>query len=213
MLKKTTIKHYPELTAIHRKNYSFPTRFLYEKGVLNGDILDFGCGHGKDVETLSKLNYQIDKYDAFYHPNFPLKSYDVIFCHYVLNVIDRVEQTKVLAEVSFLLKPGGKAYYTVRRDLVNEGIRWHAIYKKPTYQCNVTLPYESIKKTKHCEIYCYEKPKSTGFILETIFAQVVIYDGNLLFQSLRNNKVKYLKAVEIIKEVLEHRCEINELEI
>ena len=42
---------------------------------------------------------------------------------------------------------------TVRRDLKEEGFRWHAIHKQYTYQCNVVLPYKSLVKNKGFEIY------------------------------------------------------------
>jgi diadenosine tetraphosphate (Ap4A) HIT family hydrolase len=57
--------------------------------------------------------------------------------------------------VSNLLKPGGKAYYAVRRDIKKEGFREHYIHKKPTYQCIVQLPFKSIHLDDYCEIYEY----------------------------------------------------------
>jgi diadenosine tetraphosphate (Ap4A) HIT family hydrolase len=53
------------------------------------------------------------------------------------------------------LKPGGKAYYAVRRDLKKEGFREHYIHKKPTYQCISKLPFKSIYLDESCELYEY----------------------------------------------------------
>ncbi len=50
------------------------------------------------------------------------------------------EQSDVIMEISALLKPNGKAYFAVRRDITYEGFRTHKIHQKPTYQCNVKLP-------------------------------------------------------------------------
>ena len=58
--------------------------------------------------------------------------------------------------VSHLLKPDGKAYFAVRRDIQYEGFRIHKIHKKETYQCNIKLNYESIYKNENCEIYEYQ---------------------------------------------------------
>jgi diadenosine tetraphosphate (Ap4A) HIT family hydrolase len=65
------------------------------------------------------------------------------------------EQASVLMEVSHLLKPGGSAYFAVRRDITYEGFRTHKIHQKPTFQCLVKLPYTSILKNDSCEIYKY----------------------------------------------------------
>jgi diadenosine tetraphosphate (Ap4A) HIT family hydrolase len=65
------------------------------------------------------------------------------------------EQSNLLMEVSHLLKPDGKAYYAVRRDVKKEGFRQHYVHKKPTYQCNVELPFHSIKVDQYREIYEY----------------------------------------------------------
>jgi ATP adenylyltransferase len=66
-------------------------------------------------------------------------------------------------EVTSLLKPTGKAYFAVRRDIVYEGFITHKIHQKQTYQCKVILPYSSIFKNDSCEIYEYipfnQKPK------------------------------------------------------
>ncbi|MBB3695939.1 class I SAM-dependent methyltransferase [Flammeovirga yaeyamensis] len=202
MLENTTVKHYPELTAIHRKSISFPSRFLLEKGFLIGDVLDFGAGHGKDTQELNDKGLKVDQYDPHFSPVFPIKKYETIICHYVLNVLEKTDQSKVLAEVSMLLKQGGKAYFTVRRDLVKEGIRIHAIYKKPTYQCNVILPFPSLMKTKHCEIYEYTKPSDPWLITETISVAAVWENNKVQYKKKESVNARTGKAIELLKEVL-----------
>ncbi|GAB2617366.1 HIT domain-containing protein [Belliella aquatica] len=146
---------YSHLTAKERDRISFPARILLEKGMLKGDILDFGCGFGKDVEILNEKGLSVTGYDKHYFPEFPKKQFDTVICFYVLNVLLPEEQAKVLMEVSSLLKPNGKAYFAVRRDLVYVGYRTHKIHQKPTFQCNVILPYPSCFKNDNCEIYEY----------------------------------------------------------
>lgn len=143
------------LTAKERESLSFPAKLLLNKKLLQGDVLDFGCGFGKDVELLKAKGIVIVGYDKHYFPKYPTTKFDTIICFYVLNVLMQEEQANVLMEVSRLLKPIGKAYFAVRRDLQNEGFRTHKIHLKKTYQCNVKLGFKSIFKNENCEIYEY----------------------------------------------------------
>lgn len=147
---------YSHLTAIERTSLSFPARILKERNKLKGKILDFGCGVGKDVEILKDQKFDIVGYDPHYFTEFPEEKFDTIICFYVLNVLLPEEQAEVLMNVSHLLKPDGKAYFAVRRDIQYEGFRIHKIHKKETYQCNIKLNYESIYKNENCEIYEYQ---------------------------------------------------------
>ncbi|WP_375495845.1 bifunctional class I SAM-dependent methyltransferase/HIT family protein [uncultured Nostoc sp.] len=146
---------FSHLTAIERSYLSFPAQFLLNQNLLQGKILDFGCGFGNDVKILRQKGYDIIGYDPYYFPEYPDNKFDTIICFYVLNVLFTEEQTNVLMEVSYLLKPGGKAYYAVRRDLKKEGFREHYVHKKPTYQCIVKLPFPSLCLDEHREIYEY----------------------------------------------------------
>lgn len=146
---------YSHLTAKERDSISFPARYLLKNNLLKGKVLDFGCGFGSDVNTLKENGIDITGYDKFYFPDFPNEKYDTIICLYVLNVLEIEDQTKVLMQVSSLLKPGGIAYFAVRRDVKFEGFRTHKIHKKQTYQCNVVLPYKSILLNEYSEIYEY----------------------------------------------------------
>ncbi len=134
---------------------SFPAKILLAKKLLQGKILDFGCGLGNDVKLLHRKGFNIIGYDPHYSPQYPSEKFDTIICFYVLNVLFSEEQTNVLMDVAHLLKPGGKAYYAVRRDIKREGFREHYIHKKPTYQCIVKLPFKSIHLDDYCEIYEY----------------------------------------------------------
>jgi diadenosine tetraphosphate (Ap4A) HIT family hydrolase len=146
---------FSHLTAIERVYLSAPAQFLLDKKLLQGKILDFGCGFGNDVKLLRQKGFDITGYDPYYFPQYPQGKFDTIICFYVLNVLFPQEQANVLMEVSHLLKLGGKAYYAVRRDIKREGFREHYIHKKPTYQCIVKLPFPSIYLDEYCEIYEY----------------------------------------------------------
>jgi diadenosine tetraphosphate (Ap4A) HIT family hydrolase len=144
------------LTAKERDNLSFPAKILLNKNLLVGDVLDFGCGFGKDVELLRTKGFNISGYDPHYSPEYPTKQFDTIICFYVLNVLLPEEQATALMELSQLVKPTGKVYIAVRRDLQFEGFRTHKIHQKKTYQCNVILNSKSFFKNDFCEIYEYQ---------------------------------------------------------
>lgn len=144
------------LTAKERDNLSFPARVLLERKLLIGKVLDFGCGFGNDVKVLSSKGLEISGYDKHYYPNYPAEKFDTIICFYVLNVLLPEEQSTVLMELSRLIKPTGKVYIAVRRDIKYEGFRTHKIHQKKTYQCNVILHSKSVYRNENCEIYEYQ---------------------------------------------------------
>lgn len=147
---------YSHLTAIEREYLSFPAKYLLRNKLLKGEILDFGCGWGNDVKLLTEKGFNIQGYDPYYFPEYPQKKFDTIYCFYVLNVLFPDSQQQVIMSISQLLKPNGKAYFAVRRDLKKEGFRQHYIHEKPTYQCLVKLPFKSIHLDESCEIYEYQ---------------------------------------------------------
>ena len=51
--------------------------------------------------------------------------------------------------VSNLLKPNGKAYFAVRRDIQHEGFRIHKVHKKETYQCLIIIKYKKYFLNKY----------------------------------------------------------------
>lgn len=173
---------YSHLTAIERTSISFPARILKERKLLKGKILDFGCGVGKDVEVLKDQDFDIVGYDPHYFPDFPEEKYDTIICFYVLNVLMPESQAEVLMNISHLLKPEGKAYFAVRRDIQYEGFRVHKIHKKETYQCKIKLNYKSVFENENCEIYEYQhytklnigKAEVSPFFTGDIPAEIIV---------------------------------------
>ncbi len=144
------------LTAKERDTLSFPAKILFNQNLLIRDVLDFGCGFGNDVKLLKAKGINIEGFDKYHFPEYPIKKFDTIICFYVLNVLLPEEQAIVLMELSQLIKPTGKVYFAVRRDLQFEGFRMHKIHQKQTYQCTVKLPYQSFFKNENCEIYEYQ---------------------------------------------------------
>lgn len=157
------------LTAKERDKASYPTRWLLRNGFIKGEILDYGCGFGADVAYLSKKGFDTVGYDPHYSPEYPDSVFDTIICNYVLNVLFPEEQSEVLMTISELLKPQGRAYFAVRRDLKYPGFRTHKIHKVKTYQCRVNLPYKSVLKNDFCEIYEYQHFTTLDNGLDGIF--------------------------------------------
>lgn len=140
------------LTAIKGKSMSAPARFLMDQGLIQGRALDFGCGYGFDTDQLRQRGFDIIGYDNYYRQDEPEGRFETIMCIYLLNVLDPLMQTRLLMRVSELLKPGGKAYFAVRRDLVGD----KAFHGDFHYQCNVRLPFISLYSTDEYEIYLYQ---------------------------------------------------------
>jgi len=143
------------LTVKERTQPSFPLRHLIAAELIRGRVLDFGSGLGEDVAFLRQNGFDVTGYDPYYAPDPPQGRFDTILCLYVLNVLLSEEQAHVLMAVSELLAPTGHAYFAVRRDIQQNGFRTHVKHGVRVYQCNVALPYRSILRTAHCEIYEY----------------------------------------------------------
>jgi ATP adenylyltransferase len=146
---------YSHLTAKERSTPSLPVRMLFERKLIQGKVLDFGCGFGKDIDFLTNKGFDVKGYDPHYFPDYPTERFDTIICFYVLNVLFPEEQNQVLMQISSLVKPSGKAYFAVRRDIQRDGYRTHLLHGKPTYQCFVKLPYKSIFLNENTEFYEY----------------------------------------------------------
>lgn len=144
------------LTAKPRDTPSLPVRILHERRLIQGTVLDYGCGFGRDVQFLQTKGFDAHGYDPHYFPDLPAKQFDTIVCFYVLNVLFPDEQVEVLMNISRLLKPTGRAYFAVRRDIQRDGFRTHQLHGKPVYQCSVTLPFISIFRNENTEFYEYQ---------------------------------------------------------
>lgn len=141
------------LTAIPRKGPSKPVRVLKNADLIQGRVLDYGCGRGKDAEFLSEWGHEVEKYDPHYCPTIPYGQYQTIICNYVLNVISEEEAGEVLRKIRDLLTPTGTAYITVRRDIKEDYVS-----SRKTLQRVVTLNLPVVHETSrgHC-IYMMKK--------------------------------------------------------
>jgi hypothetical protein len=140
-------------TAIYRYfDFTAPTKFLlknkYIKRNYDGCLLDFGCGKSFDADLLDGF-----KYDPYYEPSSCIRmTYDYILCSYVLNVLLKKDESKILKQIKLLLNKNGIAYITVRRNIKKEGYT-----SKGTYQRNVILNLPIIKENRDYCIYKLSK--------------------------------------------------------
>tara|TARA_Y100000287_G_scaffold185814_2_gene190182 strand:- start:5395 stop:5835 length:441 start_codon:yes stop_codon:yes gene_type:complete len=136
-------------TAMSRRGPSAPLKFLESKNLLHGNVLDYGCGKGADYKYLASRGYSSEGFDPYWEPkDLSGARFETILCTYVLNVIDKSDESDVLNKIKKLLKPGGKAYISVRRDIKKDG---------PTsrgFQRKVFLDLETIKSSSSYCIYC-----------------------------------------------------------
>lgn len=143
-------------TAKKREKPSLPLRILIAKNLITGKVLDFGCGHGTDVEFLLTKHIDAYGYDPYFFPNYPEKKFDTIICFYVLNILLPEEQAHVIMSISELLRYGGRAYFAVRRDIKKNDFIFNSKYNVKTYRCSVTLPFKSIFRNENTEIYEFQ---------------------------------------------------------
>jgi len=135
-------------TAMGRKGMSAPASWLKKQDLLKGRILDYGSGRGFDADAIGA-----DRYDPYWHPVKPKGKFDTIMCNYVLNVVDEQTQAEIIRDIRSLLKKGGSAYISVRRDMKGkeaDTVNWNV-------QRWVELDFPSIRKTSGYEMYRIEK--------------------------------------------------------
>ena len=132
------------LTAIKRSKPGRPMTWLHKEGHLRGRMLDYGCGHGTDAD-----HFGLEKYDPGESHFFPLPAgkFDTIVSQYVINVIGPEEGLVVLQKIQRLLKPGGRAFIVVRRDLDKPGFR--SCQGEFTYQWNPRAFMQEVLGVEH----------------------------------------------------------------
>lgn len=74
-----------------------PAAQAHDLGVLQGELLDYGCGRGDDVTALARAGYGIRGWDPHYRPGPAPAPADTVLLTYVLNAIeDASERTQTL---------------------------------------------------------------------------------------------------------------------
>ena len=81
-------------TAIHRGDFSRPTKCALRDGLIDSSVsvFDYGCGHGRDVELLRESGITSNGWDPAFFPEHPLRSSEVVNLGYVINVIESSDE-------------------------------------------------------------------------------------------------------------------------
>lgn len=159
----------PELTAIHRKNISYPLKQIIDSLNYAEPILDYGCGHGFDVMYLLEEGYLIDGYDKYIASSvnkITFNKYKFIYSFYVLNVIpDISERVDVLEDIKKLSDKDTIIYIAVRS--YNEFIKNYKSYANYVdYGDGIVTKKKTFQKYyKEEEIIEFLKDNFKGFFI------------------------------------------------
>jgi len=75
---------------LRRIEFSRPVRAGVKDGLVTQDttVLDYGCGHGSDLDLLQAQGIDSSGWDPAFRPDEPLRETDVVNLGYVINVIE-----------------------------------------------------------------------------------------------------------------------------
>lgn len=129
-----------ESSYLSTRNKRKPSKALMDMinaGVINGSVLDYGCGKGVDMDylTIFKPDTIVSGYDPVYFPILTNKKYDTIFCNNVINYIkDSKEIYLFLLKARKLLNNNGKLILIARsiaevKGNVNRNDNWKYLDK------------------------------------------------------------------------------------
>ncbi len=88
-------------TAMHRTDLSRPLTLALAGGLVGpgGDVFDYGCGRGTDVQVLRQMGASADGWDPYFAPDAPKRRAAVVNLGFVVNVIEQpAERAYVLRE-------------------------------------------------------------------------------------------------------------------
>jgi 2-polyprenyl-3-methyl-5-hydroxy-6-metoxy-1,4-benzoquinol methylase len=135
--------------AIKRKNPSKASLLYNKLNLINGRVLDYGCGYGLDA----KVN-KWESYDPYYNDIKLDGLYDTIVCTNVLSAVSSKIRSGIIENIRELLKDDGIAYFAMPRNLPIKG-KLSGYARRP--QNYVILTLESIYKDNKIEIYKFLK--------------------------------------------------------
>lgn len=86
-------------TALRRSEASRPIRLAQAHGILRqtDSVFDYGCGHGGDVNHLTRNGFACTGWDPAYRPNAPKTDADVVNLGFVINVIEDPDERAAVA--------------------------------------------------------------------------------------------------------------------
>ena len=139
--------------AIRRETVSKTARFLDERRLLRGRVLDYGCGFGFDAD-----HFGWEAFDPHYRQRLPAGRFDTIVCNHVANMLTRGSRRELFRAIQALLAPHGKAYVSVSRKIPRAG----KIALRKRIQNYVVLTLPSVFRDDELEIYRLEAGGTFG---------------------------------------------------
>ena len=133
--------------AIRRETVSQTARFLDERRLLRGRVLDYGCGFGFDAD-----HFGWEAYDPHYRQKPPEGLFDTVVCNHVANMLTRDSRQELFRTLQALLAPQGKAYVSVSRKIPKAG----KVALRKRIQNYVVLTLPSLFRDGELEIYRLE---------------------------------------------------------
>jgi hypothetical protein len=133
--------------AIRRETVSKTARFLDERRLLRGRVLDYGCGFGFDADQ-----FGWEAYDPHYRQKLPEGLFDTVVCNHVANMLTRDSRQELFRALQGLRAPQGKAYVSVSRKLPKAG----KVALRKRIQNYVVLTLPSLFRDDELEIYRLE---------------------------------------------------------
>ena len=101
-------------TSMARTDISGPVRLYDKLRLLNGEVLDYGCGRDP---------HKYNRFDPYYYANYTLllRQWNTVMCNFVLNILPLEHNRFELLRTLFtLIKPGGTILIAVRDDVPQE---------------------------------------------------------------------------------------------
>ena len=134
-------------TAMRRKKASRPLRAALKLNAIQGKVLDYGCGRGKDIEELQALGFKVAGYDPHFQSRKPRGRFQTVLMTYVVNVLESSERNAAIQDAWKHVKKGGRLIIASRtkREIEREAVEngwvpyaYGFITGKGTYQRGYT---------------------------------------------------------------------------
>ena len=155
---------------MHTKKPAPAIKWLLEKKLLEGKILDYGAGFGRNTEFLLKKGVDVCAFDPYnaggiVKDQFPAYEFDTVFSSFVLNVVTKEEQEKIMEDCRKAINGWGTVFHIVRNKDVTELGKKHGKTEEEIlegfttsrgFQRLVSLDLECIYSSNGYKIYMEE---------------------------------------------------------
>ena len=135
--------------AIQRKTPSKASLLYNELNLIQGRVLDYGCGYGLDAQV---NNWE--SYDPCYNDVRLEGLFDTIVCTNVLSAVSSKIRNQIMENIRDLLAEEGVAYFGIPRNLPVKG-KLSGYARRP--QNYVVLTLDSVYQDNKIEIYRFCK--------------------------------------------------------